>query len=123
VRDPKRRTAVEVDENHGLWDFFSESRAALMTPTELASHGRGWYVQELRRKDWDDLHRLWWVCVKETNRIKTFKAERERIGKMYGDYEADARLEEVCSTFSSVSSTIFWTVVQSFQLHLSRSSS
>lgn len=66
-----------------------------MTPEELSSHGRSWSVPELRRKDWEDLHRLWWVCVKEKNRILTFRSERERVGDMYGDYEAEQRYKVV----------------------------
>ncbi len=52
-------------------------------------------MQELRRKDWEDLHRLWWVCIKEKNKVETFKKERQRVGSMYGDFEADARAKEV----------------------------
>ncbi|KAK5167126.1 54S ribosomal protein L4 mitochondrial [Saxophila tyrrhenica] len=102
VLDPEQRSAIEVDENHGLWDFFNVDRDSLFTPTQLAAHGRGWSVQELRRKDWEDLHRLWWVCVKEKNRVDTFKKERERVGTMYGDYEADERMKEIRVTMRSI---------------------
>jgi large subunit ribosomal protein L47 len=95
VQDPSKRSAVRVDENHGLWDFFHRDRSPLWTPEQLSSHGRSWTVQELRRKDWDDLHRLWWTCIKESNRMLTFKRERARVGNMYGDYEADNRNDAV----------------------------
>lgn len=70
-------------------------RDALITPGELAAHGRAWEKSELKEKDWEDLHRLWWVCVKELNCIATTQRERERIGKMYGDNEAEKRRDEV----------------------------
>ncbi len=95
VLDPQSRSTVRVDRTHGLYDFFNNDRVAMMTPTELAAHGRAWSVQELRRKDWEDLHRLWWVCIKEKNKVETFKKERQRVGSMYGDFEADARAKEV----------------------------
>ena len=52
-------------------------------------------MPELRNKDWEDLHRLWWVCVKERNRIATYEAERKRLRAGYGEFEADGRLGEV----------------------------
>lgn len=52
-------------------------------------------MNELRNKDWEDLHRLWWVCLKERNRIGTERSERRRVEAGYGDYESDAREKEV----------------------------
>lgn len=95
VLDPQRRSAVDVDPEHGLWDFFNEDRTALITPKELEAHGRAWMVSELRRKDWDDLWRLWWSCVKERNRIETFLIEKERVGKLEGGEEAEKRVKTV----------------------------
>lgn len=105
VLDPARRSNVQVDEDHGLWDFLPVSRAAIGTPEELSSHGRGWTVPELRQKDWDDLHRMWWVCIKERNRIATQEFERKRIAgryDMYGDYEAAQRDAEVRKTMKAI---------------------
>lgn len=86
---------MEVDEDHGLWDFFPSDRKTMATPEEMAAHGRSWTVAELRNKDWDDLHRLWWVCLKEKNRLNTYAAERDRIGNMYGSHESMKRLSTV----------------------------
>lgn len=102
VLDPRERSAVEVDEEHGLWDFFNRDRDSLRTPAELAAHGRAWSVPELREKDWDDLWRLWWMCVKERNTVVTFLRERERIGKLLGDTEAAKRMRQVCRRCISV---------------------
>ena len=95
VLDPRRRSVVEVSEDHGLWDFFNRDRTTLSTPGELSAHGRAWTVSELRSKDWDDLWRLWWMCVKERNRVMTFLQEKQRIGKMIGSAEAGGRLKVV----------------------------
>ncbi|KAK5119660.1 hypothetical protein LTR85_007489 [Meristemomyces frigidus] len=108
VRDPQRRSKIDVDPDHGLWDFLPTARTAIRTPDELHAHGRGWTVPELRHKDWDDLHRLWWVCIKERNRLATQHYEHERIGGMdggsgmYGEHEAGARDQEVRKTMKGI---------------------
>jgi large subunit ribosomal protein L47 len=98
VLDPARRTSVETDPDHGLWEFFPPSRSTMATPAEMSAHGRQWTVQELRAKDWDDLHRLWWVCIKERNRLNTYALERRRVGNMYGDYESNNRIRVVSTS-------------------------
>jgi len=102
VLDPARRSTIEVDENHGLYEFLPRSRAAMSTPEELNAHGRGWTVPELRVKDWDDLHRLWWVCIKERNRISTSLSELKRVGSVYGEVEGQDRVLEVHKTMHSI---------------------
>ena len=39
VLDPKRRSKIHVDDNHGLWGFFNEKKELLSTPDEEAKHG------------------------------------------------------------------------------------
>lgn len=57
--------------------------------------GRAWTVPELRKRTWEDLHSLWWVCVKERNRLATEKIERARHEAGYGDEENKTRDETV----------------------------
>ncbi len=38
VLDPKRRSKVQVDDDHGLWQFFKDKKA-LATPERISEHG------------------------------------------------------------------------------------
>lgn len=89
--------ALKVDPSHGLWDFFYSKEKPLNTPKEDKAHGRAWTVEELRRKSWEDLHSLWWVCIKERNRIATGNVERQKGDYGYGASESRDREMQVRS--------------------------
>jgi large subunit ribosomal protein L47 len=68
--------------------------------------GRAWTVGELRNRDWDTLHQLWWVCVKERNRLATEKIERDRLDAGYGDLENEQRDKTVQNTMKAILDTL-----------------
>lgn len=117
VRDPSKRSAIQVDPDHPLYEFLPQptaertGRTSLRTPDELNERGRAWTLAELRNKDWDDLHRLYWVCIKEANRLDTQKIELQRLvdkpqaeggGSLYGDHEAGERMKAVRGTMKAI---------------------
>lgn len=96
--DPKKRSKMPVDPDHPLWGFFNQQKTILSTPEEDDAHGRPWTTEELRNKSWEDLHCLWWVCVKERNVLATQRVERTRVEAGYGDFEAGKRTAHVRRT-------------------------
>jgi len=72
----------------------------------LTSTGREWTIGELRSRDWDSLHQLWWVCVKERNRLATERIERYRLDAGYGDYENKNRDKTVQKTMKAILDTL-----------------
>lgn len=50
-----------------LEDFFEADRS--LDDEKPNVYGRGWKASELRLKSWDDLHKLWYVLLKEKNML------------------------------------------------------
>ncbi|RMZ73520.1 50s ribosomal l4 [Pyrenophora seminiperda CCB06] len=101
----KYKEKVTGTPDHGLWDFF-KNKQLLQTPMDEQSHGRSWTIGELRSRDWDSLHQLWWICVKERNRLATEKIERNRIRAGYGDVENEGRDKTVQETMKAILDTL-----------------
>ncbi|KAG8813487.1 54S ribosomal protein L4 mitochondrial [Serendipita sp. 399] len=81
---------IEVDPNHGLFNFFRKVKDDTATsgfkyitvePTNdrLHARSRAWTTAELRRKSFRDLHIIWYMCQRERNLLATQKAELRRL--------------------------------------------
>jgi large subunit ribosomal protein L47 len=95
VANPDRETGFYLNPNHGLWGFFDEDRKAIRPPDQDAAHGRSWTYEELTAKNWEDLHKLWWTCILEINRLKTRNHELKKLHAGYGGNELLARMNVV----------------------------
>ncbi|KAI9495105.1 mitochondrial 39-S ribosomal protein L47 (MRP-L47)-domain-containing protein [Zychaea mexicana] len=60
----------------GLNQFFENGEAL---PKQIWT-GRAWKASELRLKSFDDLHKLWYVLLKERNVLATQREEAKRMG-------------------------------------------
>ncbi|ODV67184.1 54S ribosomal protein L4, mitochondrial [Hyphopichia burtonii NRRL Y-1933] len=60
----------DVSPDHPLWAFFAdgnESTAAFRESEDLDTSSRAWSFPELRRKSFEDLHKIWYLTLKERN--------------------------------------------------------
>ncbi|KAJ9609849.1 54S ribosomal protein L4 mitochondrial [Cladophialophora chaetospira] len=103
ARDQRGIAAEYPDtQDHGLWGFFDESRQAMLEPDEESSHGRAWEYKELAGKSFEDLHKLYWVCVKEKSRTLTREKERKRLRAGYGQLESEERIDVIKRTMGLI---------------------
>jgi large subunit ribosomal protein L47 len=45
VTDPKLRSKIEVDPNHGLWGFFNKQKTLLSNPEDDSNHGESSFYE------------------------------------------------------------------------------
>lgn len=77
----------------GLEEFFDSSKGFLWNDKELKT-GRAWSAAELRKKSFEDLHSLWWVSIKEINKLQSHKQEARRFKLFYANKEREKQVED-----------------------------
>lgn len=83
----------------GVEEFFEESTAA--NKDGVVVTGRSWRSSELRLKSFDELHALWYVLLKERNKLLTDRAGRATVrgwsgaGRLRKVKESMSRLKTV----------------------------
>ncbi|KAF8928183.1 54S ribosomal protein L4 mitochondrial [Haplosporangium bisporale] len=64
----------------GVEEFFEGGKSI---PTEKSWTGRAWRASELRVKSFDDLHKLWYVLLKERNERNVLAAQKEEARRFH----------------------------------------
>ncbi|PJF19397.1 hypothetical protein PSACC_00881 [Paramicrosporidium saccamoebae] len=68
----------------GLGEFFENGKSLPpFDPAAKQTYGRAWDSNEIRLKSFEDLHKLWFVLLKEMNLLATQKAEAARMGQRW----------------------------------------
>ncbi|ORY99100.1 mitochondrial 39-S ribosomal protein L47 (MRP-L47)-domain-containing protein [Syncephalastrum racemosum] len=91
-------TAAPALSSKGLYQFF-ENGEALPKSVET---GRSWSAQELRNKSFDDLHKLWYVLLKERNVLATQRDEARRLGLHKQVWDNGARYKKVRQSMARI---------------------
>jgi hypothetical protein len=86
-----QRTLPRLD----LGAFFDSGKGWAWSESEITT-GRAWTATELRQKGFEDLHFLWWSCLKERNKLESQKQEGRRF-KIY--FVHGQRVVQVKETF------------------------
>ncbi|XP_005094862.2 39S ribosomal protein L47, mitochondrial [Aplysia californica] len=77
--------------HHDLMEFFD--RKDVWGEKSVPS-GRPWRLDELRIKSSEDLHKLWYVLLKERNMLMTMEAEYNRNSELFPNPERIDKVEE-----------------------------
>ncbi|CAF3792734.1 unnamed protein product [Rotaria magnacalcarata] len=92
-------TKVTPMKKSNLMEFFDTSGSV---HESKVIHGRWWYVDELRLKSNEDLHKLWYVLLKERNRLLTMEEEYRYQRELFPNPERIDKVEESMRNIMSV---------------------
>ncbi|KAL8622729.1 hypothetical protein ACOMHN_009363 [Nucella lapillus] len=86
-------------QQRGLMDFFDNKKN---WGEESVKTGRPWRVDELRIKSSEDLHKLWYVLLKERNMLLTMEHEYKRQSELFPNPERIDKVEESMENIGEV---------------------
>lgn len=101
VAAPRLVSASSFHSSGGAVRGFEEFYDVTKGPNDVVASGRAWTVSDLRRKDFDDLHKLWWVLYKERNLLLTLKEKVRRTQRPYTAAE-EARYTKVKRSMAAI---------------------
>lgn len=80
-------------------EFFDDSKN--WNENEV-KHGRSWQLPELRIKSNQDLHKLWFILLKELNMLKTMEHEYKREWRWWASPERIDKVQESMKNLETV---------------------
>ncbi|KAH8914445.1 hypothetical protein BT69DRAFT_1357897 [Atractiella rhizophila] len=112
VPEEEWRSLRELDEeemknylSHPLWAFFESNMMTIQPKRKEKDHvGRAWTPAELRQKSFEDLHTIWYLTLRELNKLLTQMHELRRyLGKLAQEEEDYYLAKRNLSTRPSIS--------------------
>lgn len=85
--------------NNGLMEFFDENKNWGESEIQV---GRSWKADELRIKSNSDLHKLWFILLKERNMLKTMEHECNEMIRLFPNPERIDKVEESMKNLETV---------------------
>ncbi|XP_063700237.1 large ribosomal subunit protein uL29m [Culicoides brevitarsis] len=85
--------------NQKLLDFFDDNKN---WGENEVKHGRAWLKPELRIKSNADLHKLWYILLKERNMLMTMEHECDRLGRFFPSPERRDKVKISMENLESV---------------------
>ncbi|KAL1933576.1 hypothetical protein VTP01DRAFT_7666 [Rhizomucor pusillus] len=82
----------------GLYQFFENGEAL---PKRITT-GRSWTAKELRQKSFEDLHKLWYVLLKERNVLATQRGEARRQQLSTDVFDNSDRMKKVRKSMARI---------------------
>ncbi|RKP11122.1 mitochondrial 39-S ribosomal protein L47 (MRP-L47)-domain-containing protein [Thamnocephalis sphaerospora] len=99
---PPADKAQAPAKRHGLLDFFQDG---VSLPKDAPRTGRAWRASELRQKSFDDLHKLWYVLLKERNVLASQREEARRFSitsQFFSNYSREIKCRKSMARIKSV---------------------
>lgn len=90
---------INEDVNKKLMEFFDDKKN--WNENEV-KHGRSWALPELRIKSNQDLHKIWYVLLKERNMLKTMEHDYKRAWRFWASPERIDCVEESMKNLETV---------------------
>ncbi|KAL7034581.1 hypothetical protein ACKWTF_008015 [Chironomus riparius] len=91
---------INEDVNNKLMEFFDVPKN--WNENEV-KHGRSWNLAELRIKSNSDLHKIWFILLKELNMLKTMEHEYKREWKWWASPE---RIDKVQDSMKNIETVV-----------------
>lgn len=84
------------DSDTGTLDWF------LPTMDENKIVGRAWFAKELRIKSFEDLHKLWWVLVRERNMLESIRFQCRAEKRLMPNYQRLVKVKKSMARLKTV---------------------